>query len=835
MTILTEILKYFNAIIEQSKLYERVYGLSEYSEKEKRYIRYIGDGQYEQLHDFDRYAGTFFWIKPTKTLISPDANRIDGCLTDIKVQFNLRSIAIIQKKLLKCDAADSVDYLALTTLKSLQNSEKQLQKVLGLKSITLAGVSYEGKVKDIKDDKNYVQVAIDFTLTISARQECFNNDICIDTSKIPIEIVKKACVDILVEGEQLPNPLTANFVAGNNVTIEIDIDGNIVISATGGGGGSGVQSVTDDGNGVVSVDNTDPANPIIEFNGVNVDGVTITGDGTAGNPLKAKLIGGKSLDLFLDSPDQTYVATPLNGDILLSPITTTQTQVTSTDNNNTRNVINFISPPDFFTDTVIPDGFWWLHLFGSRNNGNVSFYFDVYYVDNDGVSNKTLIVSGAADPVPITNSSPIMLSQSLYQNTIIVLPNTNKRLIIEIFVITGAGNRTTTFYFRDNAYSHIHTPLVLPSGGTPLTIKENGTTVDSNVDEINFLGPLQAVQTAAGKVTVGLNNTAIISGLMLELLRFGDIGNSSRTIVYLPSQDKLYVFNATNLVSIYDATTAERLANVSAGNGSGLEYISSINEIWAKGAGNQIVRIDPVTNASLGTLAITLNNTGIARMIEYLATGNDRVFIFYAVNVSTISIRDLVTNTNSSINFSTTNACYWAALCSNPLSAMNNHIVVTRSAGFAVIDADTNSVVVNLDTTGFAATGDLWAGIDYSPSLDVFIIACTNQNRVVYLQPATASTFTVIRTLHYLSKPSLLRIDETNGLLLVVCNPTPNGNLTLSKIDLITGDPLGNILLSNTSNSPFNYIDIDPANRFAYVVATNTTAGANTPVVKVKY
>lgn len=56
--------------------------------------------------------------------------------------------------------------------------------------------------------------------------------------------------------------------------------------ASGAGGGS-VNSVTDDGNGVVTVDNTDATNPIVEFNGVNVDGTTITGDGTSGNPLVA--------------------------------------------------------------------------------------------------------------------------------------------------------------------------------------------------------------------------------------------------------------------------------------------------------------------------------------------------------------------------------------------------------------------------------------------------------------------------------------------------------------------------------------------------------------------
>lgn len=48
--------------------------------------------------------------------------------------------------------------------------------------------------------------------------------------------------------------------------------------------GAGVETVDDDGNGVVSVDNTDPANPVIGFDGVNV-GSTLTGDGTSGSPL----------------------------------------------------------------------------------------------------------------------------------------------------------------------------------------------------------------------------------------------------------------------------------------------------------------------------------------------------------------------------------------------------------------------------------------------------------------------------------------------------------------------------------------------------------------------
>lgn len=56
----------------------------------------------------------------------------------------------------------------------------------------------------------------------------------------------------------------------------------------------GVTSVTDDGNGVVVVDNTNPSAPVVQFAGVNVDGVTITGDGTGGNPLVAVAGGGSS-------------------------------------------------------------------------------------------------------------------------------------------------------------------------------------------------------------------------------------------------------------------------------------------------------------------------------------------------------------------------------------------------------------------------------------------------------------------------------------------------------------------------------------------------------------
>jgi hypothetical protein len=69
-------------------------------------------------------------------------------------------------------------------------------------------------------------------------------------------------------------------------------------SGVGGGGTSGVQSVTG-----LDTDNTDPLNPIIN---ISVDGATITGDGTPLNPLVSVADGVQSVTgLDTDNTDPT--------------------------------------------------------------------------------------------------------------------------------------------------------------------------------------------------------------------------------------------------------------------------------------------------------------------------------------------------------------------------------------------------------------------------------------------------------------------------------------------------------------------------------------------------
>lgn len=72
------------------------------------------------------------------------------------------------------------------------------------------------------------------------------------------------------------NPSTpANWVVvPNNVNDALDTLSSVSI-----------QNITDDGNGVVTVNTTFPLQPVIEFNGVSVDSTTITGSGISSDPL----------------------------------------------------------------------------------------------------------------------------------------------------------------------------------------------------------------------------------------------------------------------------------------------------------------------------------------------------------------------------------------------------------------------------------------------------------------------------------------------------------------------------------------------------------------------
>lgn len=88
------------------------------------------------------------------------------------------------------------------------------------------------------------------------------------------------------------------------VTVKLVLDSvkNFILSGS-SSGNTFVESISDDGNGIVSVDNSDPLNPIIVFSGVTTDGSTITGTGLVGDPLTVN-------SSFYSPADLGFIITP---------------------------------------------------------------------------------------------------------------------------------------------------------------------------------------------------------------------------------------------------------------------------------------------------------------------------------------------------------------------------------------------------------------------------------------------------------------------------------------------------------------------------------------------
>lgn len=84
--------------------------------------------------------------------------------------------------------------------------------------------------------------------------------------------------------------------------------GQLKVKAVGGGAGGGVQSVTDDGNTSVTVDNTDPDNPIVEWNGVGLEETIIKNNTLSAN----RTIDGNSHDFTFDDVSAVKITNSIN-------------------------------------------------------------------------------------------------------------------------------------------------------------------------------------------------------------------------------------------------------------------------------------------------------------------------------------------------------------------------------------------------------------------------------------------------------------------------------------------------------------------------------------------
>lgn len=115
-------------------------------------------------------------------------------------------------------------------------------------------------------------------------------------------VIVSPTISFFKDGAKIADESAIDIIAGAGMTITaVDDPVNKRVkytfsAASSGGGGGDVDSVTG-----LNTDNTDPANPVVK---ISVDGTTITGQGTSGDPLVS--VGGAAIDDTTSAADKVY-------------------------------------------------------------------------------------------------------------------------------------------------------------------------------------------------------------------------------------------------------------------------------------------------------------------------------------------------------------------------------------------------------------------------------------------------------------------------------------------------------------------------------------------------
>ena len=219
----------------------------------------------------------------------------------------------------------------------------------------------------------------------------------------------------------------------------------------------------------------------------------------------------------MDTAGGTY---PRTGTLDTTPNTATQTTITVAGITNTNNVLlgTFTEPAGTTKTPIILAGYWDFNVyFSSATSTGISFYCSAYYVDSDGTSNKTTIQLGTQ----ATATQVASASEGVYTYSLLVpytvLPDTTKRIQIEVRGNFTGNNRTCAIQFRNGTISHVHTTLAAnpgvgatgptgPMGSTGATGATGATGPTGGYPTLKYAQTLGSKQTG-----VNTNGATIVS------------------------------------------------------------------------------------------------------------------------------------------------------------------------------------------------------------------------------------------------------------------------------------------------------------------------------------
>lgn len=194
------------------------------------------------------------------------------------------------------------------------------------------------------------------------------------------------------------------------------------------------------------------------------------------------------LVLFLDTAGGVA---PQSGSLLVAPLTSAQTTITSGLIDNTANVLlgTFLTGANTLTSTFIATGLWDVNMIGFANNSGVSYYAVIDSVDADGTSNPVAIASGVTGPDTVGETQG-EYTHSLYV-PVTTLSSLSRRIRLRLYANFVGNNRSVTFEFRDQTVSHIHTTILqsLPTGPTGATGPRGPTGDQGNEGPQGPIGP----------------------------------------------------------------------------------------------------------------------------------------------------------------------------------------------------------------------------------------------------------------------------------------------------------------------------------------------------------
>lgn len=276
-----------------------------------------------------------------------------------------------------------------------------------------------------------------------------------------------------------------------------------------------------------------------------------------------------------------------------------------------------------------------------------------------------------------------------------------------------------------------------------------------------------------------------------------------------------------------DVNTTDSLNTVTFATGmyNQLVTITGSDEIWATSVGvTTIQRLVASTGAFIANTAITGGLTSSAGT-RFIQSSASKVFIANSTNIvscnSSYVTTGLVAHGLGSIPYFAVN--------NNGSSAQNDRVMIVGTNGLALVNGTTNAITVAATTL----SGAIGSCVDviYDSTNDKWILLTTigGNPRIVYLTPATATTFTVFETITEFTSfgtsltpgnalPGKLLIDTARNYLFVITAGA------IQQYVLTTGAFIKSLNYRVAATTTVSSAAIDTTNRQLYVNSASSNA-----------